>query len=1196
MRIAKLITWHWGTLEDREWPLAERVLLTGESGSGKSTLLDAIQTLLTAAHQHLVQFNVGQDESTQGRRGGKEPRTLAAYALGQQADGVFLRRRSTSYCALVFEPQGEEKAEPFTALVGVEAEAEGRAAKLLRSPLFFLLRKPLGLTQLAQNETVTPLPLKELYVQLQHRLQLGPQGVQRFEAKDSYLQHLYGALMGKTAVGEMEATRAAKSLVKAMAYKELGNVNELVRDEILEPHDFSRDLDRMRELMRAIAGLKAEAERLGLNLERLERAQEAAQELLDEARRYVLSQLAQALRARQDCADELGVAQRHVERLSRGDAQLARQLDSLRAREEQLQQQALLLQTQLAGHEVAREKQRLEHQIEVQADAFRLHWSHVQAAVNGLDGMVAQLQQLLTLELDSVPELQAAVGALRPAAQAVLKPWAALREAYRRPAQLDQQLPAFELEDFDQALAALEAGIRGALQDSLVQTQAAVAQRVQLQSTEREQRAQELSQLQAGRAPGPREAHQALALIEQALPQAHPHLLAQLVEPRPGSDWQAAIEAYRGGDRFALIVEAGWEARAARLVKQAFPQRSPKVVQGRKALEDTEGRSLEARAVLHELQCSHPVANAFLLAQYGRVRKVESEDELARTAQGLMQQGLGSRGYGMFSCRLPDTELAFGAAARQRRRAWCEAELERLDAALHSDAALQRSLRAVAQMFAGAAFTPLTPLLLAVLESQLQHAHASQALRTLDLSDVQALLDQQALQKQAQQQLRGEFEAALREQGALHSELATQRERAERLGAELPQRAADAASAQRWIERYATALPELASSAQLLAEAQALALEASAAALRERINVLQGRLRPQMVALAQAVGAYLSGARDDTERFAWTDPPRSYERLEELLPPVFQALRALAQQIERQRGLGLADNTRQLREAEQQFNHVFTSNFCFKLRDDVRQGAATLQRLNRHLSEIQFGTDRFKLEWDWVPRLQKVYEFFEAVEACVDGLERDRTSIFEAEQLTDEQRATAAELRRLLLANDQGASERALKELADFRNYRRYDIVRSNAVGSTRLSTWGTGSGGELETPFYVVRAAVLAHALGHFGRERREAPALRLMLSDEAFSKMDEARSRAVLRFLSQTLGLQLIVAMPTAKSGAVKPEFDQEYTFSKLRAEREGQTLFVSEAQEKTLHRQALAALWEQHAEQARSAARAAFEAAND
>ena len=44
MKIAKLLTWHWGSLEDREWPFADAVLLTGESGSGKSTLLISMES------------------------------------------------------------------------------------------------------------------------------------------------------------------------------------------------------------------------------------------------------------------------------------------------------------------------------------------------------------------------------------------------------------------------------------------------------------------------------------------------------------------------------------------------------------------------------------------------------------------------------------------------------------------------------------------------------------------------------------------------------------------------------------------------------------------------------------------------------------------------------------------------------------------------------------------------------------------------------------------------------------------------------------------------------------------------------------------------------------------------------------------------------------------------------------------------
>lgn len=1200
MKIAKLLTWHWGSLEDREWEFADTVLLTGESGSGKSTLLDAIQTVLTAAHQHLVQFNIGQDESTQSRRGGKEPRTLAAYALGQQADGVFLRPRSTSYVGIVFDASegAGELAMPFTALVGVEAFEDGRRAVASGAPLFFLVRRALSLDHLARRDGVSsrpaPLPLKELYLQLQHRLQAGPETVQRFPDKGGYLQHLYGALMGKTAVGEAESNRAARSIVKAMAYKELGNVNDLVRDEILEAHDFSGDLDKMRELMRSMAALKAEAERLERNLERLDTAADSALQVLDESRRFVVNTIAHALRSRDEARGECESLRRQIAAQNTRQGELQARLASLDAQEGELRSRLEIVQS----NDAVREKDRLDNDIRQYADHFRLHWANVQQAAQGITAMAGRLAQLLALDLTAVPELKAAVNKLRPSATAMLRSWPGMAAAYAREARLDTELPAFDLETFDADLAGIEQGIRGdddSVLGAVVQGLAGVGEQLSRLKDEAAQRDAELRRLQGGRPLGPPDAHTAVDLIERELPDAHPHLLAQLVEPVAGSDWQNAIEGYLGNDRFSVIVEAGWEARCARLVKQRFPVRSPKVVQGRKAIEDSEGRPLDGRAIVHEMRCSHPVAKAFLLAQYGRVRKVDSEEELARTPQGLMKQGLGSRGYGMFACRLPDDDLAFGEVARERRRRWCEGELARLEREIGTLGALRQSLSAVMQMFSGAAFARLSPRVLAVLESQVQHANAARALAMLDLSSVEEQLRARDDLNARIGKIRDQHGELTEQIGALKKTRGDLERRERELDDRLPLLDSEATNAAAWASRFSAAVPSLATVPQLLADAgeQASNPDLSLDALRHRAQASRDKLPSMLRELALAVGAYLAGARDDAERFTWSDPPRSFERLEELLPVVFATRQAIAEQIDRQRGNGLAENTKSLREAELSFNHVFTASFCFKVRDEIRQGASTLQRLNRHLQDIRFGADTFRLEWVWIPRMQKVFEFFEAVEAIAEGLERDRGSLFESALLSDEQRVTAESIRTLLLANDQGASERALKELADYRNYRRYDIVRTSPVGQTKLSTWGTGSGGELETPFYVVRAAVLANALGHFGRDRRGAPALRLMLSDEAFSKMDESRSRSVLHFLSRTLGLQLVVAMPTSKSGAVKPEFDKEFTFSKVAARRDGRELFISEAQEKTLHREALARLWHAHAERARDAARLAHEA---
>ena len=152
VKISKLITVQWGTLENREWAFGDTVLLTGESGSGKSTLLDAVQSIMTAARQGLYQFNAGQDESTQSRRGGKEPRTLAAYALGQLADNVFLRPRSMSYVAALFDASegSDEQATPFTAVIGIEANAEQGKAHLQRT-IFFVVKRALSLSHFIEG-------------------------------------------------------------------------------------------------------------------------------------------------------------------------------------------------------------------------------------------------------------------------------------------------------------------------------------------------------------------------------------------------------------------------------------------------------------------------------------------------------------------------------------------------------------------------------------------------------------------------------------------------------------------------------------------------------------------------------------------------------------------------------------------------------------------------------------------------------------------------------------------------------------------------------------------------------------------------------------------------------------------------------------------------------------------------------------
>ena len=369
MRIAKLITLNWGTIDARDWPLADATLLTGESGSGKSTLLDAMQAVLTAARQGVFHFNAGQSESTQSRRGGKEPRTLHAYALGQCGGDVFLRTRCTSYVGLVFEASTGESTEGFTALLGIDAHAENGRADGGR-PQFFLIRAAVSIEHLlaahsaisATGATATPRPLslKDLLPQLQVRLGLNPDQLSRHEGKDSYLQHLYGQLLGKKFVPEVDATRCARAIVKAMAYREIGNVNDLVRDEILDEKDFSQEVGKLRQLMQEIARLKADAERLKLNIDRLQLVDDAATDVVDLLRKHVVALNAHALRLHRECdAERLNVT-RQQQRLLKQASESKSVLEAITLQRERVITELAVVQGELNLSSVNQEKQRLD--------------------------------------------------------------------------------------------------------------------------------------------------------------------------------------------------------------------------------------------------------------------------------------------------------------------------------------------------------------------------------------------------------------------------------------------------------------------------------------------------------------------------------------------------------------------------------------------------------------------------------------------------------------------------------------------------------------------------------------------------------------------------------------------------------------------------------------------------------------------
>src|SRR5690606_17261408 len=283
MYLKKFIYVNWGNIPNTEFEFGPINLFSGGNGSGKTTAADAIQTIMTAAHDNLFHFNPGQDESSQRGRGGKLVRTLASYVLGCD-DGAYARPQGCDgYLAAVFYPTQGENSEPFTALIGMRAflETAGQGASLqkvarLDDTQFYILSDvALSLNDLLKEEKTHKyvVPLDKLYAGL--RRQYGQQQVEKYDKKKTYLCRLYGILRGKKdAVSEREAMNAARAFSRFMAYKPIKGIDEFVANEILEHRDVGEAIRTVSTRLSRIHTMEADARDVGQGIERMAQGRE----------------------------------------------------------------------------------------------------------------------------------------------------------------------------------------------------------------------------------------------------------------------------------------------------------------------------------------------------------------------------------------------------------------------------------------------------------------------------------------------------------------------------------------------------------------------------------------------------------------------------------------------------------------------------------------------------------------------------------------------------------------------------------------------------------------------------------------------------------------------------------------------------------------------------------------------------------
>jgi hypothetical protein len=1164
MKLKSMGLINWANLPRRDYDFSEINMITGESGAGKTTLLDALQTILTGTTAGLFQYNPGQEEATQQSRL-KEVRTLASYVLGCDDASYSRPHGAHGYLFANWVPEMGEKSKPFAALIGVSAYLDiagsKRTAKEEEMVLAVVRSASLGVNDLLQtplpgddqaeaqaDNQVIPVNMLDTHFKLNHpRMKLD---IAR--GKEDYLCLLYGGLRGQANVSRVEARNAAKALSRFMVYRPLKNLDDFVRTEILDPHDITDAIRQVSAMMRSINGMEHEAAGIEKGIALLDTAEKGMTLFIATAADEQLARYEQHDRRVAHLQRQAEANKKERIELKEATHILERKKSSLSRDEKQMADQLSLLEAQRLGVPVLKLKDDLERELGrlgdemiarsnllIQSNAVRKNNRELAARLNQLIGH-AQLPASAAPPVDLQEPMQAVLAAddLDQLSMGKL-----LSE--QRFQELSEMVP--RVGRIDKA------------HQSLVERFASATEslsRKHFQSQERADRTQErINRLKeqivhlenANQVAYPQTVRRALTLITTQYPEAAPCVLCDHVELSNPS-WQLAVEGLVGPNRFLILVDAAYEEQVIAMMVQHGLQKTA-ILQGRKAAADAAKLTLPESSMVHLLRFTHHLAECYFKARYGTVRLLAESDDPGLTARGLRQNGLACLNYRVFMSSVSEAELVFGAEARRRALHAQQRQLTELEQQWE----LERAEFQLHQAFYAAA-RQMAPVNMAqgiadILDSASAHKEINERLNALDLTECEALDGKILGVKAGLAQLSERREETTLKIGSNTNAIAELSHKIKGLDADIEDKQRHMAVCRDVLERYAAQWPDF-HLTECIDRIQANRSAAKALRTPEADNfgaTMNKGAGDAEFALEEYNRMGLRGSSLNYHHFQEVNMVRDAQS--ENLITCFSLACDLARQIHGAlnflRNDILARHKEKLTEMTGRFNSTFVSHICHTLHNAVRQGKDRLETFNRKLRNHFFGEEYYQFEYQWIPEFREYYKFFE--EAALINPETEHT-LFGNTALSAESKKIFDDICAKLLDDDIDRSVKDLRRISDYRNYRTYDIKKCLPDRAISLKTYGAGSGGQMETPSYVIRSAGLASAL-HFGEGTSH---LRTVMIDESFSKMDEARCKAVLDYLSGTLGLQVIFVVPTKSAGALHDHVDQVLQVTKFLQER--------------------------------------------
>lgn len=225
-----------------------------------------------------------------------------------------------------------------------------------------------------------------------------------------------------------------------------------------------------------------------------------------------------------------------------------------------------------------------------------------------------------------------------------------------------------------------------------------------------------------------------------------------------------------------------------------------------------------------------------------------------------------------------------------------------------------------------------------------------------------------------------------------------------------------------------------------------------------------------------------------------------------------------------------AEETKQrIEEAKRNLQSAFVNDFVGQINENIVAATKEIDAINDELIKLPFGNNTY--EFTWAKRPDKA-AFFRIAERFDPNNSPEQLDLFSAAgALDDSTENDINEFLDMILEDNESA------DYEDYRNYLSYDMRiknRHNIDEEYQLSNkQGSASNGEKQTPYFIILAASLIQCYP------KSINCARLAFVDEAFAALSLERIEQMVNYFERN-GFQVLYAAPPEKINSIGSHID--------------------------------------------------------